>query len=221
MIYTVISTINENRIKAENRDCRVLRQPLSLLPAEISDYINKAKNDSVRAERCLAYTTLLCALKTFYGLDGVKIYRSQEGKPCLADSDVHINLSHSDGTVAVCISDEGEIGIDLQSEISPEREKRLGDRYFTDLSVKNENIGVKYFFCTLSDGVAELTEIECPSYTESSFTAKWAYAESLMKLRGGGFGDIGRLPALAENSKTEIREISFDKKYVIAVSAEK
>ena len=221
MIYTVIATLSENRIETKSRDCRIIRQPLSLLPAEISKYIEKTKNLSVKAERSLAYTTLLCALRVFYSIDGAHIERNEYGKPYLADSDIHISLSHSDGSVAVCLSDEGEVGIDIQAEIDESRAERLKNRFFTDLAVKNDNLNVEYYFCKISDDEAIIESIDRPKTADGRFTAKWAYAETLMKLLGRGFSDVTALPALAKNARVEIVDITLDKKYVIAVSAEK
>lgn len=221
MIYTVISSLRKNGIKTKSRDCRIIRQPLSLLQGELSEYVESAKNETVRAERGLAYTTLLCALKTFFDIDNPAIKRNKFGKPYLADCNIRISLSHSDGTVAVALSDEGEVGIDIQAEIDERRAERLKDRFFADFEAEGDNLSVKYYFCDISEDKAVIEELDLAMAAVDGFTAKWAYAESLMKLFGRGFADAGSLPALAENSKTEIREISFDKKYVIAVSAEK
>ena len=82
MIYTIISTVNKNKIK-ENRDCRILRQPLSLLPKELDEFVSNTKNDELRAERYLAYTTLLCGLDIFFGIDNATVKKNSDGKPYL------------------------------------------------------------------------------------------------------------------------------------------
>ena len=84
MIYTVIATLSENRIETKNRDCRIIRQPLSLLQGEIKEYTDSATNESVKAERRLAYTTLLCALKSFYNTENPRIAVNEYGKPYIA-----------------------------------------------------------------------------------------------------------------------------------------
>ena len=45
MIYTVISTLKENRIDKDKRDCRIIRQPLSLLSEDIKKYIQLGKSE--------------------------------------------------------------------------------------------------------------------------------------------------------------------------------
>jgi hypothetical protein len=220
MIYTVIATLGKNRIENKNRDCRIIRQPLSLLQGELSEYVESAKNETVRAERCLAYTTLLCALKSFYNLENVRIVRNEYGKPYIADCGLYFNISHSDGSIAVCISDEGEVGVDIQSEIDPDRAKRLGDRFFTDLSVKSEDIDIKYYFLDITSDKAKFSEITLSTATEC-FTAKWAYAESLMKLYGRGFGDVGNISELSNNARSTVKNVILNRNYFLSVSIKK
>lgn len=217
MIYTVISTVEKNKIQ-QNKDCRFIRQSLSLLPEKVEKYVENTKNESVKQERRLAYSTLFCSLKAFFNLDEIEISRTENGKPYIKNSDISISLSHSDGAVAICISDEGKVGIDIQSEIDPERQKRLERRFFTDYEIKNEKIPTEYYFCSFSGDEAIFESIAPDVCDTDGFSAKWSAAESLMKLNGGGFGDINSLPRLAEESKTNIREIILNKKYYFAIS---
>lgn len=220
MIYTIISTTYENRITKNKRDCRILRQPLSLLPIEISEYIEGTKNASVKAERLLAYTTLLCGLKIFFDIEDPIIKRTKDGKPFIENSKVYFNISHSDGAVAVCLCDEGEVGVDIQSEISEERAERLNKRFFTDLNIKKDDIQAEYYFLRLSEGEAVLEGIDLSESVDDGFTVKWAYAEALMKLQGGGFADAHAIREIAEGSLTEIKILETDKKYILAISTE-
>jgi phosphopantetheinyl transferase len=220
MIYTVISSLKENRIDKDKRDCRIIRQPLSLLSEDVKKYIQLCKSEMHKAERKLAYTTLLCALKVFYSIDFPRIERNEYGKPYLADSDIRISLSHSNGAVAVCLSDEGEVGVDLQSEIEPKRADRLKERFFTSLEVKNENISTEYYYCDLSGEDAEIYSITLPDFQtcEADFSARWVSAESIMKLIGRGFTDAEGVSQLAGECRTEIKTIDFCEKYYLAVS---
>lgn len=220
MIYTVISTLKENRIDKDKRDCRIIRQPLSLLSEDIKKYIQLGKSEMHKAERKLAYTTMLCALKVFYSIDFPRIEKNEYGKPYLADSNIRISLSHSNGVVAVCISDEGEVGVDLQTMIEPERAERLKERFFTSLQVKNESISTEYYYCELSGEDAEIYGITLPDFQpcEADFSARWVSAESIMKLIGHGFADADRVSDLAKGTKTEIKVLDFEVKYYLAIS---
>ena len=257
MIYTIISTTDKNKIE-ENRDCRVLRQPLSLLPKELDEFINNTKNDNLRAERYLAYTTLLSGLKVFFGIDGASVAKDSEGKPYLIyeskkyqknedllgqytpyqkniDCDekspeekthtddkakIYISISHSDGMVAVSISDEGDIGVDIQSKISPEKANRLSDRFFGDVEVHSEDLKVKYFYCDIEDAMAIFTKINLDDADRQDYTTKWAYSESVMKLYGRGFGDLSIMRILANESKSENKSFK-DHEWVISTSVKR
>ncbi|MBR5144420.1 MAG: hypothetical protein IKW53_05160 [Clostridia bacterium] len=326
MIYTFISDLSlskeefrqirvKNEILSEQRDCRILRQPLSLLSADVKSYIDETKNELARAERRLAYTTLLSALSLFFGIEGCTISKTPEGKPYLVlpdrnpedNSDVNttegsdtaqdkkitteaqkntmddnssdidaddskndkkqsslistekyqknedlgcinfvnqknqefseksisqsqdalpttkifINLSHSDGVVAICISDEGEVGIDIQSEIAPDRAKRLEKRFFDGLSVEKQDLDIAYFYCLIEDDEAIFERIDLSNPKNEDFTLKWSCAESVLKLIGSGFSDAGRVIELSKDCKTEVKLYSNPKNYVISTSVKR
>ena len=136
MIYTVISDINNfksARESAQKRDCHNKWQPLTLIPKDVISYIENGKNDEVRLERFTAYSTLFFALFELYGKKDVTLCRTDSGKPYLIEngnaSKIQISISHSDGLVSVALSDEGDIGVDIQSEIDESRAERLEKRF--------------------------------------------------------------------------------------------
>ena len=223
MIYTVISSLKENRIEFNKRDCRTIRQPLSLLCKKMREYIDGGKNELHKAERRLSYITLLCALKSFYDIDAPDIAINEHGKPYIKDCDVYFNISHSNGVAVVSLSDEGEIGIDLQHQIEPERADRLKERFFQDLEVKNESVGAEYYYCNLSDEEAEICSISLSDFKADTedYSVKWVSAESIMKLTGRGFADVDNVYDLSKKSKTEIKELNLDEKYYLAISVSK
>lgn len=252
-----VDCIDKNLLDGENnkRDCRVLGQPLSLLPEEIDEFINNTKNESLRAERRLAYTTLFLGLREFFGADDLTVAKNSDGKPYLVyrtqkyqkneeastdncshqknkdlpvktNSDeklkkcsvnYHVSISHSDGVIAVVISDEGEIGIDIQSVISSDRAERLKNRFFEGMSAKSEAINAEYYYCSISDSRVEFEKANVTKITEPSFTAKWVSGESILKLSGRGFGDLNSLDSLSRCSRTEIVTL-FNGRYFIATS---
>lgn len=221
MICILISDLNfyGKELKLNNeRDCRVIRQPLSHFTDIVAEYVENTKNELVKKERKLAYSTLFCSLKALFGLDNPELMRTESGKPYIKDSNISISLSHSDGAVAVCISDEGEVGVDLQSEIDSERQKRLEGRFFTDFNAQSEKLSAEYYFCKFCDNEAIFESINPDVSDTDSFSVKWSAAESLMKLSGGGFGDITSLLRLAKESKTDIRTINLNKRYYLAIS---
>jgi hypothetical protein len=228
------------------------------LPEEINKFIGNTKNESLRNERRLAYTTLFSALKLFLGIDDATVTKNSDGKPYLIfnpkkyqknkdlildetlnqknedfykktftdenglviESQIYINISHSDGTVAVSISDEREIGVDIQSEISKDKAERLKVRFFDGLEITSDSIGIKYYYCHLTEDEASFEEITLPDVSDLNFTVKWTYAESLMKLYGRGFGEISNLDTLSQYSSTEIKIIP-NSPFVVATSIKK
>lgn len=214
MIYTVIfdSRKRENSIRIK-KDCRALRQSILPLSAEISEYIDKAKNQSVNEERRAAYTSLLCSLKLFFDIDDARIVRDDSGKPRLLDDEVYFNISHSDGVTAVTLSDECEVGVDIQCQIEKNREKALEKRFIGDLKIKNERLDLKFYLCDENNGYFDFYEVDIDISECDSFSDKWVVLESLLKLSSGGFGDLHRTKNLAENTLTDIRKIKIDNKY--------
>ena len=274
MICILISDLNfyGKELKPNNeRDCRVIRQPLSLLPEGVKEYIYNTKNDLTKKERTLAYSTLFCGLKSLFGISNCEIERTKEGKPYLVKlsgdennvffdekkklsgegckfynlhqkneeilpqsithqknqdyiekesksvnpESISISISHSDGVCAVCISDEGIVGIDIQAEIDALREKRLKARFFDDVNMKITSLPCYCYYVSVdeneaciypfdegkldvndildSNGGQNTAIITIGDASADSFTARWAYCESVMKMLGGGFGDINRI----------------------------
>ncbi len=261
----------------EKRDCRILRQPLSLLPEEIKKFIENTKNDMTRSERRLAYTTLLCGVKAFFDIENCTVAKAPDGKPYLirvdkpsaqktsveksysqsdkkkyqknedlnneecqhqknidlplgdamqnieykSQPELYISISHSDGVIAACISDEGEIGVDIQREIAEDRAERLNARFLNGLNIVNDRLNVKYYYCDLYEDEARLYQINPYDLSREDFTSKWAYSESIMKLYGRGFKDIQRLNELSLTCRTEIKEYRSFHRFVISTSSQK
>nr|MBE6544506.1 hypothetical protein [Oscillospiraceae bacterium] len=209
----------------EDRDCRVLRQPLPDLPKDIQEYISSTKNDEVRAERRLAYITLLCSLSLFFGIDDVEINRDSFGKPFIKHSgnkQIFISISHSDGTVAVSLSDEGDIGVDLQTETDKKRAEKLDGRFLQGFKTENQFIPISYYHCTIENDLVFFIEIFPADAKEEGFTERWSALESLLKLDGGGFSSLSKIKKIKDSAKTNIKILDLDiKKYSLSTSIKK
>lgn len=222
MIYILISDLGLTRENEENnkRDCRILRQPPALLPEEIREYIDGTKNENTRAERNLAYTSLLSGLKILLNIVDCNIEKDADGKPFLVTKDknvyqkegkkIYISLSHSDYVSAVCISDEGDVGIDIQSEIDSARAERLKERFLGNIEAVNSTIDVEIYYCSLTPAEVVLEAINLADCDDGRFTSKWVMAESLMKLYGRGFGDLSRV----KNNTGSTQTYTMLKKYI-------
>lgn len=285
MIYVLISggKTRTKTEKTEKRDCRILQQPLSLLPKETKEYIENTKNEKVSLERRLAYTSLFLGLREFFGIENAEVRRTEYGKPFLViegievinqkntnsaqknkyqknedfelllsndhtakisdyrsdfvsgDSPsllysdecsgkmkkIYVSISHSEGVSAVCLSDEGEVGIDIQAEIDFLKAGKLNGRFFPAIKPFHTELGVKYCLCDISNESAYVESAELACADVNSETVKWALCESLIKLSGGGFGDLKRIEYTSEHSFTELKTFTDESKFFVAVSTTK
>ena len=199
MIYVVIADILNSE-----RDCHNTWQPQNLLPEGIREYIGKTKNEKMRAERFLAYTTLLCSLERFFSVNDPIIERNPNGKPYLKNSNIQISISHCDGVAVTAICDEGQIGVDIQSVIDEEKAKRLEKRFFAEILLKNENVDVKYFSLEFSNNEARFNEILPERDKNKDFLSKWVYTESVIKTYGLSFSDISKINEFASSTLAQI-----------------
>ncbi len=207
MIYTVICDSKKRDFsKIKKEDCRIIRQSIPELSSEIKEYIDKAKNQDARLERQIAYSALYIALKAFFGVENPVIEREKDGKPRLVSHKIFFNISHSDGLVAVSLSDTHDVGVDLQSEISAEREKRLEKRFLKDFSPLPCSLDISFYFLEND----ELFNIDLSKIDLLTFTDKWSAFESVLKLGGHGFGVAREANILLEKSMTDIRKIELD-----------
>jgi phosphopantetheinyl transferase len=207
MIYTIIcDTRKRDFSHLIKEDCRIERQSIPDFPEEIKEYIDRAKNSLAREERQAAYSTLLYSLRCLYGVEEPRIVREKDGKPRLVSHDIFFNISHSDGLVAVSLSDRCDIGVDLQSEISPEKEKRLSERFLSGFSSLPFPLDISYLY--LENDIFFILDL--PISNGEKITDKWTSFESVLKLSGDGFGTASDAHKLAQNVKTDTRVIKLD-----------
>ena len=207
MIYTIIcDTKNRDFSHLIKEDCRVERQSIPGFSEKISEYIDRAKNDTIREERLAAYSTLLYSLKCLFGIENPNITREKYGKPRIISHDIFFNISHSDGLVTVSLSDKCDVGVDLQSEISPEREERLSARFLSGFSPLPCPLEIEYLY--LENG--RFFTLDLPMAKDDKFTEKWTSFESVLKLYGNGFGAASDAENLVQNVKTDTRVIEIE-----------
>ena len=105
---------------------------------ENSSYIDTIRNrcDKSAAEGLFA----LCLLSELINRadeapmsDTLTLARTDVGKPYFVSSDWQFNISHSGGYVAVALSDEGAVGIDVETaDITADKAQKLAKRFFTE-----------------------------------------------------------------------------------------
>lgn len=158
-----------------------------------------------------------------------EILKGKYGKPYFAGEGKFFNITHEGGLAAVILSDEGEVGIDLQSLPSELRsrekiEERLTrvirecDYYFTRAGVC-EPCGIEiYSFLPLGDdavtrslptqSIKVYDEPRALSSADGELVRQWSELEALMKLSGGGFADVGRIHEILATAKIKTLWVS-------------
>lgn len=126
-------------------------------------------------ERALAYD-VLCRL-----LDGEqpRLEHDDKGAPFLPDHpELSVSISHCRTAVAVVVSPEGRVGIDVECR------RKIGD-------------GLKERVCTQ----AELAAVQASADPTMSFLQLWTRKEAVLKMRGTGIQGFGSMvDALSGNS---------------------
>ena len=222
MIYLIISDcFGRSKYSENKRDCLNLRQPLPNIPDNLRSYIEMAKDPLVKSERLMAYTSLLCSLKVFFNIDDPVIEKNADGKPFLKlnSSNVFFNISHSDGICVVALSDECDVGVDIQNEIDRSKALRLEERYLKDVEFNKVSIPINAFHLNVFEDCFSFCKIDLDQSLDKSFTERWTSLESVLKLNGAGFGNLSIAGRLAEKVKTDTRKIVFsNNNYYISLS---
>ena len=133
MIYFCISALPD--------DFSVERAALSLKSSfcgkENSEYIDIIANraPSAAAEGLYALNVLDKLLKDCFPEalhDNITLARRESGKPYFKGSNLKFSISHSNKMIACAISDDGEVGIDIEAaDITPSRADSIAARFFS------------------------------------------------------------------------------------------
>lgn len=149
------------------------------------------------------YRLLSDLYRHVYGKVLPPLKRGVEGKPYLAASGApHISLSH-DGTLVGAVLSDCEIGLDI-NRASRAASGRACRRFFTGMkeSAILSPDEVTFTSASYREGAAYLPTPFLPLLAkEESDAARYSRAEACLKLSGGGFADLPRLPAISAGAK--------------------
>lgn len=233
MIYLCLTNI-------EKMDCRILRQSeafifngknedivingdnKTVIPKNIVDYIDNTSNQKQKHARLCAYTSLFFSLKEIFDEDRCTLEFNGNGKPYIlgAKRNLYVNISHSDTLSAVCISDEGEVGVDVQERIDDARSARLEKRFFGGLEIKSdiskdeisltvfEETNEKFVLTKNTKNRFEIIE------NKNDYTEKWSLGESLLKCDGIGFGGAENVKEMQNSYSSLTTRISTENKEI-------
>ncbi len=222
MIYTFISDIKKLNSAGRVENIDTARLIYEGAPTSVRAYINATANKALRLSRIGAYNTLFSALRLFFGKVDFEIERDECGKPRLMNTDgsfsgIYISISHSKDLCAVTLCDSGEVGVDVQESVAPDRANRLESRYFQDATLPRACTEIDYMLYTADENgvmrLSDMDELLCVNekYYDKDFSAKWALAEAAMKYDGRGFGAITEIEKILSNVSAEIVKLKVER----------
>ena len=139
MIYFCISSLPDSF--SVERATRSLKS--SFCGKDNSEYIDKiaSRTPSAAAEGLYALEILDKMLEECFQKahrDNVTLARREGGKPYFQGSILKFSISHSDGIIACAISDNGEVGIDIEaSDIDTKRANSIAARFFSAADISH------------------------------------------------------------------------------------
>lgn len=181
-----------------------LENLIKKLPENLYKRVTETKNSELRLERALAYSLL-----NFVTAEE-EVYFTEQGKPRLKSGEKYTSISHTGGACAVIVSDDGEVGIDIEAatEEAVTRSKKAMARFFpfanlnpsklSDLAVDDVSI---HYMSFKDDGI---TEDETSGYTVTEYSGPlyfWVSAEALLKADGRGFSAAGEVEKISYRAK--------------------
>lgn len=225
MIYLCLTDV-------EKMDCCFLQQSIDSISKDISAYIENTRNQKQKNERICAYSSLFFALSEIFDEKECDIKFSVDGKPYLIGTKkkIYVNLSHTDTLCAVCLSDEGDVGIDLQDEINTVCADRLSKRFFSDIIFQSEHknknmtpLNYHMFVIESENGKLRLNaNIENSIHlikNTGDFTEKWSLGESILKCHGTGFKNASIIGEMQKKCDcTTLRFNTKNKEFALSIS---
>lgn len=162
--------------------------PLSdCITEQEKDVFTKGKNHIQNKTRIACRAVLRRLLSIYTGIppEKVEITQTKRGKPCLANSGLFFNVSHTDSSFLIGISVSGRVGTDIEILKGDEDIYEISLTVFSAQEIKN-----------IKDS--------------SSFLEMWTKKEALLK--AAGLGLIDNLREISSNElidKWELNEYSF------------
>lgn len=234
MIYAAVLDVTEL-----GADCE---KYVAALPNGVKERIENTADTAVRKLRVGAYFMLSVLYGELSGEKMPEILYTDDGKPYFSGTaeKYTFGISHDGELAAVAVSDSGdEVGVDIQAV--PKRSlhfEKIAERFFAPLGKKDrapqENAAREdgafcldeRFFSARGDSICEETaESFCEKeLTEkeasSDFIARWSVLEALLKLSGGGFGELSDAGEIAKRAKTRTVRIKRGKReYAFTVAS--
>ena len=192
----------------------------SQLSEQFLDRFKYSENIKKKYESCSAYYLLSKVLmrdfpKLYESFGKYKIKIDLNGKPHFEPCKVHFSVSHTYGAVAVAVSEEGEIGVDIE-KIKDEKSavmKLLMYRFTGDMygemcekyALFDRESFFEYSIEDITENARKAEKSTVPDEINECdrYYIAWCALESILKCSGLGFAGINQLGDLTE--KTEVK----------------
>jgi phosphopantetheinyl transferase len=194
---------------------------ISLLCEKEKETFEKIKNEEHRLEYLYSHALLKLMRQEILGFSDGEIFYTDNGKPYFDNQKEDFSISHTQGAVAVLISDKKNIklGVDIQNnEEQKEKYARIEKRFSSHLSsinMKNteKNVIIQYY--NLQNQTFEKNSLKLRKPKMPTFIYKWTRLEAFLKMRGTGFFDTPPY----QMGKCNIQTLVFEK-YTVSLASE-
>ncbi len=160
----------------------------------LPSFVTETKNVTRRRESVFSYLLLAYAYYENFKAPLPPVMKDENGKPYFADGNIYFNISHSDSIAAVIISDESEVGIDVQNT-----SQRISERLIEKIEKesvcieKSESLTEPVFLKAENGKIIPFTPRVSGAAREDSFFRKWTEREALAKADGRGLSYISKV----------------------------
>jgi len=196
-------------------DCASL---LSTLSESERRRIEKIKNQERKELSTLSRLFIKKLFEEYFSKKMPEISYGEYGKPFFKDEKTAFSVSYDKGAVAVLISDEERVGLDIQSFEGDEKNRDgIEKRFFSGLVFSPENesfdFEIRFFEAEINDGALGLVEKDenltalLANGEKANFLWRWTRLEACLKLFGGGFKDYKN--ANESLQKAKIKTVFF------------
>lgn len=187
-----------------------------------------------RIESEAGYILLCCVMRRLGYPELPRVLRQDGGKPYFEGCPISFSLSHRPGAAVIAISDEGEVGADVEWMRDRCRIERVAERALFGLErIETKNLACELMLCVVNEcGEVEFLEdvaeyenyglhIKQKSVADTPYLG-WTLLEAALKVGGGGFADYGQRAKIISSVAASYYEVSSSgEQYAVTVAARK
>lgn len=192
-----------------------------------------ARSPERRRESEAGYILLLAVMRRLGISELPRVLRREGGKPYLEGCPISFSLSHRPGAALLAISDEGEVGADVEIMKDRCRIERVVERTLGKTEhIETKNLECELILCVMNergevkflDDIAmyenHSLHIEQKNAADTPYLA-WTLLEAALKVDGGGFADYARRAEIISSVSASHYEVrTSGDSYAVSVTAD-